>query len=186
MDAAGPLPGSDGDVEDDDGALRSHVAEATVLLLDVSASMNDRCFPRSPPEETAEGTSNTLFVGLRVAGAPTDHAQITSALAGYFMDNYFVQRAVVTPRSVRLHRHRETDAWKGTCHLSWHTPAETERALAALQSHLAPTSLWGCTPRAQRAAGDDRDLAEVRRRSQQEAESRISVCKLGLQRFTER
>ena len=79
--------------------------------------MNDRCFSSSRADaESAshKGTCDTLFVGFRLDHTtPEDLGQVKEALWAYFQQ---ALRAP-TPIDVRLHRHKETDAWKGTCHL---------------------------------------------------------------------
>ena len=67
MDAPPPVsPGAD---EDDDSAVRANVSEATMLLLDVSASMNDRCFQRAAvaeaEKESLVGRTRTVFFALK-------------------------------------------------------------------------------------------------------------------------
>jgi len=155
-----------------------------VLVLDVSASMNDRCFarPSTVGEGCAPGSSTTLFVGLASRGAPSDRSAISSALCTYFRQAL----RVTAPSDVRLHRDRETDAWKGSCHLSWPTGAQAEAAFVALSAPGAP-KLWGSSLRADRVQSDgDPRKGRESRAAAAKTESRMSVCKLALQRFSER
>ena len=169
--------------DQDDSTVRANVSEATMLVLDVSASMNDRCF-RSAETDQGEltGKSRTLFLALRggPGPAPSDLAAVTDGLCAYFRSSLCVE----PPVNVRLHRHRETERWKGSCHLEFASTAAAELALAAVSQRKGP-ALWGGGCRAELAAEQDQ-TTRAQRQSASEAETRMAICKLGVQRFSER
>ena len=123
------------------GALRSHVAEAVVVLLDVSASMLDRAFATAPLPSPGggpgggpggsggvAGSTKTLFIGFGARGClrrrPEEVVREVSLA---------VERATSRPPAdVRIHRHRETGQAKGSAHVRFRTAQDAEQALAAL------------------------------------------------------
>ena len=168
-------------VEDDGSTARAYVAEATMLVLDVSASMQTRCFRPSGGSDAPEGASKVLFVAMRGskrADVPADLAHVSAGLSQHVSRTL----GLPPPVNVRLHRHLETEQWKGTCHLEWQSVEEAERAYAALQAADAPR-LWGQALIVDRCAADTPRSA---RRQLVEVESRLAVCKLALERYTER
>jgi hypothetical protein len=141
--------------------------------------MQTRAF-RPPSAPVQEGSCRTLFLAIarKATGVPDDVSQASAALGDYMQKKLHVN----PPDNVRLHRHKETGAWIGTAHVIWKAAADAECALVALQSGNAPT-LWGVQPRVERAQ-DDTQVREGKRAG--DSESRLAVCKLALERFTER
>jgi hypothetical protein len=108
--------------ESESPVLRSRVDEATIVLMDNSASMSDT-FRVNLYQDATQGATATLFVafkrGSHVFEAPDTVNSILQYLEPY-------ARAV----NVRPHFHKETRAFKGSCHAIF---SSVEEARAVLQ-----------------------------------------------------
>ena len=92
--------------------LRSVIEEATVVLMDNSASMSDVFagqIRQSSGEETCHGATSSLFVAFKHDSSICKAEDTSTAISRLFP-------AEARPSNIRMHSHKETNAFKGSCH----------------------------------------------------------------------
>ncbi len=176
--------------------LRSRVDEATLVLMDNSASMSESFSPPKRHETVTAGATSTLFLTFK-HDSDTVKSKDTVAAILRLLDSHDtsargggeggVSRSEINyaqPVDVRPHFHRETQAFKGSCHVKFNTCAQAAAVLESLTARALCPQKGPVT--CVRYAPDFRKDFHALDACSRKSETRFSMAQLALNQFAGR